>query len=56
MPSRRGADVMTLLITLLHPGDLDLQGWLMILLLFILLIVAPVFLVGFIIYKVFSKK
>ena len=45
-----------LLMWLLHGGDLDLQGWLMILLLFVFLIVAPVFLAGFIIYKVFSKK
>ena len=45
-----------LFMWLFHGGDLDLRSWLMILLMFILLIVAPVFLVGFIIYKVFSKK
>lgn len=45
-----------MLMSLLHPGDLGLEGLLIILVFFIFLIVLPVFLVGFIIYKVFSKK
>ncbi|HJU61692.1 MAG TPA: hypothetical protein VJ864_06575 [Candidatus Binatia bacterium] len=45
-----------LFMSLLHPGDVGLQGLLIFLLFVIFLIVLPVFLVGFIIYKVFSKK
>ena len=49
---------MTLLnvTSLLHPGDLGLSGLLFFILIFLLVIVLPIFLVGFVIYKVFSRK
>jgi hypothetical protein len=46
----------TILMSVLHPGDLGLEGWLMLLALFFFLIVVPIFLVGFIIYKVATRR
>lgn len=43
-------------MTVLHPGDLDLKSWLIILVMFALLLVLPVLIVGFLIYKVATRK
>ena len=40
----------------LHPGDLGLELWLKLLAILFFLIVVPIFLVGFIIYKVASRR
>jgi hypothetical protein len=49
-------DLPVTLMTVLHPGDLDLKSWLIILVVFGFMIVVPVLIVGFIIYKVATRK
>ena len=46
----------TTLTSVLHAGDLGLEEWLKILAILFLLIVVPIFLIGFIIYKVATRR
>ena len=46
----------SMLISVLHPGDLGLKWLLIILAMFIAVIVVPVFLIGFIIYKIATRR
>lgn len=46
----------TTLLAVLHPGDLGLEEWLKILAILFFLIVVPIFLMGFIVYKVATRR
>ena len=47
---------MTTLMSVLHGGDLGLGGLVKLLVYLFFLLVVPLFLIGFIIYKVASRK
>ena len=49
-------DLPVILMTVLHPGDLGLKGLLIVLFMLAFLIGVPVLIVGYIIYKVATRK